>query len=330
MDSRLPAAVSIRFAVAVAAALAGTAAAAQSLPAALDRLTREGRVSGAIVVRGPEGVRFARGYGMADPLAARAFTPDTPVDSASLAKPVTAAAVLALARDGTIDLDAPVRKYLPAFPYADVTVRHLLAHSPGLPVEQMLEPITGKTNAMFVVEMAERKLPLLFPPGSSFVSCNLCYTSLAAVIEAAGGKPYLRAVRERAALPPGITIRPARLADWTGRGIGYRRGPGGEIERADSADNELFSGAANFSISAAQLARWGTEWWKPALRPLRAVATTPAAIAGKTSGLTWGQLVLRAGRPALPLSRPPRGLPPPALLEREAQALRRDGHQQLA
>src|SRR5262245_35379139 len=67
---------------------------------ALQKLAHEGRFSGAVVIRDASGVRFSQGYGLADPFSARQFTPGTPVDSASLAKPVTAAVVLQLARAG--------------------------------------------------------------------------------------------------------------------------------------------------------------------------------------------------------------------------------------
>lgn len=284
---RATAVVLMSLAVAVASPAAPRAS-DQSFPAALERLARDGGFSGAVVIRDARGVRFAKGYGFADPFTGRRFTPDTPADSASLAKPVTAAAVLTLARDGRIDLDAPVRTYVPAFPYEQATVRHLLAHSAGLPVEQMLEPLGGKTNEMFVAEMAERKLPPLFPAGSAFVYCNLCYTTLAALIDRASGVPHLQFVRQRVLLPATVTIRPARLADWKGRAIGYRRLGDGKIERADSYENELFYGSGNFSISASQLALWGTEWWKPGLAAIKNAATTPATIAGHPSGLTLG------------------------------------------
>ena len=258
------------------------------MPQALERLARDGELSGAVVIRGSDGVRFAGGYGPADPFTDRRFTPETPVDSASLAKPVTAAAVLMLARNGRVDLDAPVRRYLPSYPHEQATVRQLLAHSAGLPVEQMLAPLAGKSNEMLLTEMSERQMPPLFPPGSGFVYCNLCYTTLAALIERVSGKPYLELARETVALPAEVTIRPPRLDDWSGRGIGYRRADDGKIERADSYENELFYGAANLSVSAAQLARWGSEWWQPTLRPIREIATTPATIDGKSSGLTLG------------------------------------------
>ena len=275
----------------VAAALGCTATTAvdrSSMPQALDRLARDGDFSGAVVIRGSDGVRFAAGYGSADPFTGRPFTAETPVDSGSLAKPVTAAAVLMLARDGKVDLDAPVRRFIPSYPHEQATVRQLLSHSAGLPVEQMLEPLAGKTNEMFLAEMSERQMATLFPPGSGFVYCNLCYTTLALLIERVSDKPYLELVREMVALPAAVTIRPPRLDDWKGRGIGYRRADDGTLARADSYEDELFYGTANFSVSAEQLARWGSEWWQPTLRPILDLATKPATIDGKSSGLTLG------------------------------------------
>lgn len=187
------------------------------MPKEFEQLSKDGRFSGAVVVRGAKAVRFAKGYGMADPFAGRPFRADTPVDSGSLAKPVTAAAVLILAREGKLDLDAPIRRYVPAYPYEEGTVRQLLAHSAGLPVEQMLDPITGKTNEMLLAEMSERKLPPLFPAGSGFVYCNFCYTTLALLIERVSGKPYLQFVQERAGLPASVSIRPAKLSEWSDR-----------------------------------------------------------------------------------------------------------------
>jgi CubicO group peptidase (beta-lactamase class C family) len=259
-----------------------------SLHAALEQLASDGRFSGAVVVHGAEGVRFAHGYGLADPFSKRRFAPETPVDSASLAKPVTAAVVLLLAKEGKIDLDKAVRHYLPAYPHEAATVRHLLAHSAGLPAEEELESLADKTNEMIMKEIAARRLPAMFRPGAGFNYCNFCYTTLALLIERVSGAAYLDMVHRYAALPAGVTIRPRRLADWPERAIGHRRIPGGAIERADSYESEVFYGSGNFSISASQLAQWGVTWWTPQLAPIRTHAVEPARIDGKASGLTWG------------------------------------------
>jgi len=271
-----------------------TASAAQassdlsSLHSALDQLATEGRFSGAVVIHGAEGVRFARGYGLADPFSQRRFTPETPVDSASLAKPVTAAAILWLAKEGKLDLDERVRRYLRDYPHEATTVRHLLAHSAGLPLEESLEPLADKTNEMIMKEIAERHLPPMFMPGSGFNYCNFCYTTLALLIEEVSGTSYLGFVQRHLAVPRGVTIRPVHLAEWTDRAIGYRRTAEGKLERADSYESEAFYGSANLSISASQLAQWGTQWWKAQLAPIRPRAIMPARIDGKPSGLSWG------------------------------------------
>ena len=279
----------IRFALAVLALVAGAAAGAREpagLHATLSELSRQGKFSGAVVVRGPQGIRFARGYGQADPFTGELFTPDTPVDSASLAKPVTAAAILSLARNGKLDLDVSVRRYLPEYPNAETTTRHLLSHSAGL-ADATVGQIAGKTNAQLLAEFAKPGANPLFAPGSGFAYCNFCYTTLALLIERVGGRPYLDVVRELVRLPSGVTIRPRRLAQWTGRAIGYRS-TANKIERADSDEDEVFYGAANFSISAAQLAQWGEQWSTGSLAGIRNQATTTARIAGKPSGLTTG------------------------------------------
>lgn len=272
--------------LAASAVASPTAAAFEpaGLHEALDKLAREGKFSGAVVMRGPDGVHFARGYGWADPFERRAFTADTPADSASLAKPITAAAVLLLIHDGKVDLDAPVQRYLPEYPHRAATVRHLLSHSAGLDLKETPEGLANKSNAGL---LAASGAPI-FRPGSAFTYCNLCSITLALLIERVAGMHYLEFVKGRLAVPTGVSLRPQRLADWKTRAIGYRRSAGGKTERFDSWEGELLYGAANFSISAAQLAKWGSEWWQSRLQPIRQAATIPSRIGRNKSGLTLG------------------------------------------
>jgi CubicO group peptidase (beta-lactamase class C family) len=269
------------------------AAAAQTKPdlvaldTALKRLASEERFSGAVAVRDANGVIYARGFGFADPFSRRPFLPETPVDSASLAKPITAAAVLALVQEGRVLLDAPVARYVVEFPFGAITVRQLLTHSAGLPSPGEAEPMTGKTNADLVSGLQRGRAAPLFPAGSGFAYCNLCYDALALLIERVTGQSYLQFVHDRLRLPPSASIRPTSLADWPDRAIGFKRTSKGGLGRADSYDGEAFYGSANISISASALADWGTGWWS-SLAGVRSLATSPASIGVGVSGLTLG------------------------------------------
>ncbi|MFQ5968486.1 MAG: serine hydrolase domain-containing protein [Acidimicrobiia bacterium] len=76
-----------------------------------------------------------RGFGVADGRS-RPITPDTPFLLAAPTSLLTAIATLQLVEDGVLDLDAPIRRYLPWFETASgepasITPRLLLHHQSG-------------------------------------------------------------------------------------------------------------------------------------------------------------------------------------------------------
>jgi CubicO group peptidase (beta-lactamase class C family) len=75
-----------------------------------------------------------RGYGMADLNAGRPIGPATILESGSVAKQFTTAAVMLLVADGKLRLDDEARQYLPELrSYGrPITVRHLITHTTGL------------------------------------------------------------------------------------------------------------------------------------------------------------------------------------------------------
>jgi CubicO group peptidase (beta-lactamase class C family) len=213
----------------------------------IEPIHADGEFSGAVVLGRDGQVVYARGFGFADVERRLAFTPDTANDGASLTKPVTAAAVLRLAEQGRIDLDAPVRRYVLEYPHAATTVRHLLSHSGGLPdygeFQAMLDAGPANT-ADLLAELTRRGTPPAFAPGTAFAYCNLCYDTLALVVERVTGDGFDRHLKPWLLRPLGMAdsfLRPARFADWPGaRTRGYRgAAPGAELN--DAIDNEAFS-----------------------------------------------------------------------------------------
>ena len=107
-----------------------------AVDAVVTNLMEEQRVPGvalAIVERGE--VLLSKGYGMANLELEVPVGPKTMFQSGSVGKMFTAAGLMALVEDGLIELEAPIRTYLPQGPRAwdDIQVRHLLTHTSGIP-----------------------------------------------------------------------------------------------------------------------------------------------------------------------------------------------------
>lgn len=144
---------------------------------------------------------YSKGYGIADLEHSVAVTPDTRFRTASVAKPLTAAAVMALAGEGRLDLDASIRTYCSAWPanHKTITARQLLGHLAGIRHYQKSREAVG-TTAYFSIEESLalfRNDPLLHEPGSSYAYSTYGYSLLGCAIEGAPGQRYADYMRER-------------------------------------------------------------------------------------------------------------------------------------
>lgn len=284
---------------------AATAFAADGRREALDATMRDLHARdlfhGAIIVSDAGEVIYEAGFGLANREEAVAFTPDTSNDAASMAKTLTALIVWRLHADGRLSLDDPVQKHLPSFPYPTIAVRHLLAHSSGLPNYDWFEkrwlPGTVWTNERFLETLASERPALEFEPGAQFNYCNTAYDIAAHVAAAAAGEPFETLARRWILAPLQMDtafVRPAKFADWPGtRTRGYRLRDG-VWEAHDAFDNEGMFGADNFYLSARDLHRWSMSFLEsPLLQPATlAEGMAPATIGGAPSGLnhlSWNQ-----------------------------------------
>ena len=95
----------------------------------------------------------------------------------SITKTITATMVMRLVEQGLLDLEAPVRRYLPELRLADedvaqrVTLRHLLTHTAGFVGDDFSDTGSGDDAvARYVANMVE--LPQITPLGALFSYCN--------------------------------------------------------------------------------------------------------------------------------------------------------------
>ena len=179
-------------------------------------------------------VRWSAAFGMADLENLVPAKPTTVYRLASITKPITATAVLQLVEAGKVDLDAPIQRYVPAFPAKPwpVTARHLLAHQSGIR-NWTPEEFRGTRRYATVAESLDafEDDPLLFEPGTSTHYTSLGYNLLGAVIEGASGHAYDRYLAEHVFQPAGMDT--ARVEDVLAlvpnRAHGYQRGASGEL-----------------------------------------------------------------------------------------------------
>lgn len=130
------------------------------------------------------------------------LTTQTRFQLASVSKMFTAAAILLLAEDGLVHLDKPVQEYLSAFPYPDITIRHLLNHRSGLPryefmLEKKKKELVEANNAAILGALLEEQPGLWFPPGSKFNYGNINYALLGLIVEQVSGVSFAEFLQAR-------------------------------------------------------------------------------------------------------------------------------------
>jgi serine-type D-Ala-D-Ala carboxypeptidase len=138
----------------------------------------------------------------------RAASPPVVADStiydlASLTKAMaTTMAVLLLVQDGRIALDEPVRRHLPGFEGRwkdDVTWRHLLTHTSGLPPGAAIRGTSPEERLRRLLRTL-----LLTPPGRQVEYSDIGYVVLWAAATRAAGEPLPALLRRRVWEPLGM------------------------------------------------------------------------------------------------------------------------------
>lgn len=128
----------------------------------------------------------------------------------SITKLWTSALVMQLVDDGMVDLDVPLRTYLPAFTVGDaaasatITTRQLLCHVAGFEGDVFTDTGRG-ADAVERYLASIRDIPQLFEPGEVFSYNNTGFVVLGRLVEVLRGKPFDEVLVERLAAPLGLT-----------------------------------------------------------------------------------------------------------------------------
>ncbi|HEY0787378.1 MAG TPA: serine hydrolase domain-containing protein, partial [Thermoanaerobaculia bacterium] len=163
-------------------------AALREIDATIERAIADGKTIGGVLFVESDGQRYGRTYGLlaVEPERIPAI-PDAIYDMASLTKVVaTTPSVMILVERGKIDLDAPVKTYIPETADPDITIRHLLTHTSALKSGLSLkEPWQGYDEG---IRRAAAEIPTN-RPGHVFRYSDINFILLGEVVRRVSGLP---------------------------------------------------------------------------------------------------------------------------------------------
>jgi CubicO group peptidase (beta-lactamase class C family) len=202
-----------------------TAAQAAQQPRRLDETRIAERILAAMDARGTPGVALAvvrddavvhaAGFGVTSVEDGGApATERTLFQIGSVTKPLTGTLVMRLVEQGLLDLDRPVRAWLPGMTLsgpgaADViTLRMLLSHTSGLPWDQISPTrVFGRRDPGALADWVRDELPerpFVAPPGTRWSYSNPGINLAARVAEVATGQWYAELMQEQVFEPLGM------------------------------------------------------------------------------------------------------------------------------
>lgn len=162
----------------------------------LNNLITQQKVIGAAAAYSINGeTQWASSVGFSDKDNNKSFEISTEVRTASIAKSMTAIAIMQLVEQGLIDIELPVDNYFPEFIQkgkTKVTTKHLLTHTSGIDAYKNSKETENKINYASLLDaykiFKDRKLR--FEPGTAYYYTTYGYVVLGIIIEKVSGQTY--------------------------------------------------------------------------------------------------------------------------------------------
>ncbi len=238
---------------------------------------------------------FERGYGVRDLRTKTRIDAQTNFRLASFTKQFTAMAVMLLVHDKKLRYDERLMEIFPEFPAygKQITLRHLLNHTSGLPdyEDLMLVAETPRSTWIWtperqiqddeVLRLLEKESQGNFAPGTSWSYSNSGYVVLGLIVAKISGKPYGEFLRERIFAPLKMNrtiVFQKRKTEVVNRAFGHTKEASG-FKETDQSPTSATIGDGGIYSSVEDLAKWddallnhtllSENEMKPALTPVK-------------------------------------------------------------
>ena len=150
--------------------------------------------NGSVLIGYKGKVLFERYYGFSQKESGAKWDKETQSQLASTSKTLTSGAICLLKDKGLLNFDDKVTKYLPTFPYNNITVRMLLNHRSGLP--DYIHFAAKPKDKLYldnddIVNLFATKVPKLkYTPNTKFNYSNSNFAMLASIVESVSGMKF--------------------------------------------------------------------------------------------------------------------------------------------
>lgn len=166
--------------------------------------------NGTVLIGEKGKILYKKAFGIANPQTLTPLTTASSFNLASVSKQFYTMMTMMLKEQGKLNYDDAVQKYLPIFPYQNITIRHLMNQTSGLPeyfdiAQGDMTLLDTLTNQSMLELLAAKKPALVFQPGERWEYCNTNYTTLASVIEKISGTTADKFFHQKIAVPLKLT-----------------------------------------------------------------------------------------------------------------------------
>jgi CubicO group peptidase (beta-lactamase class C family) len=211
---------------------------------------------------------WSEAFGFSNVEAQLPATPATQFRIGSVSKPLTATAIAQLVEIGKLDLDAPVQRYVPAFPEkrAPITTRLAGGHLAGLRHYRGAEFVLNRRFATVTEGLSIFKDDsLLAAPGARFFYSSYGFNLLSAVVEGASGEEFLAYMSRHVFTPLRMTATAPDRNDSLipNRTRFYEARARGGYAPSPQVDNSYKWAGGGFLSTAEDLVRFGSAMLDP-------------------------------------------------------------------
>ncbi len=220
------------------------------------------RFMGSVLVARDTKVLLDKGYGYSNLEWKVPNTPSSKFRLGSVTKQFTAACILLLEERGKLNINDPVKKYMPDAPAAwdKVTIYNLLTHTSGIPSftgfpDYASTEAFATTPEKLVARFRDK--PLEFEPGTKWNYSNSGYVLLGYLLEKISGESYRQFVQENIFTPLGMKDSgyDSNSTIIEHRAAGYTPGPDG-VKNAGYIDMTIPLSAGALYSTTEDLLRW--------------------------------------------------------------------------